>query len=126
MPRGHFLFAATTLAFVLVNAPLVLAADQATDPAADTEEQVDDGLKKFGYLTGLASGCVKPEQKADLEREALDLSNGIGRLLRTDRSFSMPRPSAMAPRSSWRHRIASPCSSAMKNGSRNSAPAREA
>lgn len=87
MPRGRLLCAATTLAFSLVNAPLVLAADQATDPAADSEEQLDDGLKKFGYLTGLASGCVKPEHKADLEREALDLSNGIGRLLGTDRSF---------------------------------------
>lgn len=87
MPRGHVLFAATILALVLVNAPAVFAADQATEPAADTEELLDDGLKKFGYLTGLATGCVKPEQKADLEREALDLSDGIGRLLGTDRAF---------------------------------------
>jgi hypothetical protein len=87
MPRSYLLIATTTLAFVLVSAPPVFAADQATGPAADPEEQLDDGLKKFGYLTGLATGCVKPEQKADLEREALDLSDGIGRLLGTDRAF---------------------------------------
>lgn len=87
MPLSRHLFAAATLALVLLNTPLVFAADQATEPAADPEEQLDDGLKKFGYLTGLATGCVKPEQKADLEREALDLSDGIGRLLGTDRAF---------------------------------------
>jgi hypothetical protein len=39
-------------------------------PPADGEEQVDEGLKGFGYLTGLALGCVTPEQRTMLEREA--------------------------------------------------------
>ena len=59
----------------------------ATEAVQDAEEQVDEGIKKFGYLTGLARGCVKPEQHAGLEREALDLSDAIGRLLGTDRAF---------------------------------------
>ena len=55
--------------------------------AVDEEEQLDDGLKRFGYLAGLARGCVVEAQRVDLEREALDLHAGIGRLLGTDRAF---------------------------------------
>ena len=55
--------------------------------AVDEEEQLDDGLKRFGYLAGLARGCVVERQRADLEREALDLHAAIGRLLGTDRAF---------------------------------------
>ena len=62
-----------------------------TSPAAptdvDEEEQVDEGLKRFGYLAGLARGCVVDAQRVDLEREALDLHAGIARLLGTDRAF---------------------------------------
>jgi hypothetical protein len=63
----------------------------ANNPAAttpvDEEEQVDDGLKRFGYLAGLARGCVVESQRVALEREALDLNAAIGRLLGTDRAF---------------------------------------
>jgi hypothetical protein len=55
--------------------------------AVDEEEQLDEGLKRFGYLAGLARGCVVETQRADLEREALDLHAAIGRLLGTDRAF---------------------------------------
>jgi hypothetical protein len=55
--------------------------------AVDEEEQVDEGLKRFGYLAGLARGCVVEAQRADLEREALNLHAAIGRLLGTDRAF---------------------------------------
>lgn len=55
--------------------------------AVDEEEQVDEGLKRFGYLAGLARGCVVETQRADLEREALDLHAAISRLLGTDRAF---------------------------------------
>ena len=55
--------------------------------AVDQEEQVDDGLKNFGYLTGLALGCVAGRQRPTLEREAVDLGAEIGRLLGTDRAF---------------------------------------
>lgn len=64
--------------------PLPAVAEQ---PTPDPEEEVDEGLKKFGYLAGLARGCVTSEQQTDLEREALDLHSGIGRLLGTDRAF---------------------------------------
>ena len=72
--------------------PYAHAAEQAaTSPVAttlvDEEELVDEGLKRFGYLTGLARGCVVESQRAALEREALDLHAGIGRLLGTDRAF---------------------------------------
>jgi hypothetical protein len=56
-------------------------------PAVDEEEQVDEGLKRFGYLAGLSRGCVVETQRADLEREALDLHAAISRLLGTDRAF---------------------------------------
>jgi hypothetical protein len=55
--------------------------------AVDGEEELDEGLKRFGYLAGLARGCVVENQRADLEREALDIHAGIGRLLGTDRAF---------------------------------------
>jgi hypothetical protein len=68
------------------------AAEQSTPNAApataiDAEEQLDEGLKRFGYLAGLARGCVVDTQRADLEREALDIHAGIARLLGTDRAF---------------------------------------
>lgn len=59
----------------------------AAPAVADEEEQLDDGLKRFGYLAGLARGCVIEKQRVDLEREALDLHAGIARLLGTDRAF---------------------------------------
>jgi hypothetical protein len=48
---------------------------------------LDEGLKRFGYLAGLARGCVVERQRTDLEREALDLHASIARLLGTDRAF---------------------------------------
>ncbi len=77
---------------VIALQPYAHAAElAATSPAAttavDEEEQVDEGLKRFGYLAGLARGCVVEAQRVDLEREALDLHAGIGRLLGTDRAF---------------------------------------
>jgi len=54
---------------------------------ANEEEQVDEGLKRFGYLAGLARGCVIDAQRVDFEREALDLHAAIARLLGTDRAF---------------------------------------
>jgi hypothetical protein len=61
----------------------------AAPPASvvDEEEQVDEGLKRFGYLAGLSRGCVVENQRAALEREALDLNAAIARLLGTDRAF---------------------------------------
>jgi hypothetical protein len=72
--------------------PYAMAADIAPAPTpvaatVDEEEQVDEGLKRFGYLAGLGRGCVVENQRATLEREALDLNAAIGRLLGIDRAF---------------------------------------
>jgi hypothetical protein len=63
------------------------AASPAATTPVDEEEQLDDGLKRFGYLAGLARGCVVEAQRVDVEREVLDLHAGIARLLGTDRAF---------------------------------------
>jgi hypothetical protein len=72
------------LVALLVLAPLPLLAETAP---ADAEEQIDNGLKDFGYLAGLTRGCIASEQAGDLEREVVDLHGTIGRLLGTDRAF---------------------------------------
>jgi len=54
---------------------------------ADSEEKLDEGLKRFGYLAGLARGCVARSQLAALEREVLSINNSITQLLGTDRAF---------------------------------------
>jgi hypothetical protein len=77
--------AAAMLACVAYAAEPV--AGKSADAPLDAEEQLDEGLKSFGYLTGLARGCVVPEQRTKLEREALDLSGAIARLFGTDRAF---------------------------------------
>jgi hypothetical protein len=80
------------LAFV-VALPLSLAVTAnaqgaaTTTGAEDTEERLDEGLKGFGYLTGLARGCVAGPQQTTMEREVLELHGSISRLLGTDRAF---------------------------------------
>lgn len=81
-----------TAALALALLPAAHAADPAASPAnaattVDEEEQLDDGLKRFGYLAGLAHGCVLESQRPALEREALDLNAGIARLFGADRAF---------------------------------------
>lgn len=90
MPRVRTLL--PILISVFAFHPYVTAADTAPAPSpaaatVDEEEQVDEGLKRFGYLAGLARGCVVENQRAALEREALDLNAAIGRLLGIDRGF---------------------------------------
>lgn len=70
-------------------------AGQAAAPAAsappvaspDPEEQLDDGLKRFGYLAGLARVCVAESQQTAMDREIMGLHGSIGRLFGTDRAF---------------------------------------
>lgn len=69
-----------------------LAAAQATAAAqpgqdAAAEEKLDEGLKRFGYLAGLAQVCVADQQKAALDREVLEINSSILRLLGSDRAF---------------------------------------
>jgi hypothetical protein len=63
------------------------ATDAAPNADVDAEEALDESLKRFGYLTGLARGCVVDAQRPKLEREALDLATVIARLFGTDRAF---------------------------------------
>jgi len=63
------------------------AAPEAAAQPQDAEEQLDNGLKGFGYLAGLALNCVAKEQRTTLEREAMDLNAEIARLMGIDRSF---------------------------------------
>jgi hypothetical protein len=56
-------------------------------PAVDEEKEVDEGLQRFGYLAGLARGCVADDQRSKLEREVLEMHAGIARLMGTDRAF---------------------------------------
>jgi hypothetical protein len=62
------------------------APGQQPEPA-DAEERLDDGLKRFGYLAGLARVCVATSQQTALDREVIDLHASIGRLFGTDRAF---------------------------------------
>lgn len=81
---------AAALAFSMLQSADAAETPAPSAPAAtvvDEEEQLDEGLKRFGYLAGLARGCVVEAQRVDLEREALDLHAGIARLLGTDRAF---------------------------------------
>lgn len=78
---------------LLAAAPVALAGmaqaqgGAAAPAAVDAEEKLDEAIKGFGYLAGLARGCVAGSQQTDLEREVLDVSASIGRLLGTDRAF---------------------------------------
>jgi hypothetical protein len=80
---------ATRFAAALLCVAFAGAATAAAPPATpvDPEEALDESLKGFGLLTGLARGCVVQEQRGKLEREALDLSAAIARLFGTDRAF---------------------------------------
>lgn len=63
------------------------ATKPATSAAIDAEEALDESLKGFGYLSGLARGCSVPADRGKLEREALDLAAIIARLFGIDRAF---------------------------------------
>lgn len=64
-----------------------MAISQSPPAGSDPEEQIDEGLKGFGYMAGLALGCVAEGQRRALEREVMDLNVEIGRLLGIDRAF---------------------------------------
>lgn len=90
--KNHFLMAALG-GLLAVAAPALGAQkdDSASSGAQaeqpDSDERLDDALKRFGYLAGLARGCVVDEQQGALEREVLDLNGSITRLFGVDRAF---------------------------------------
>ena len=65
------------------------AASQTSEGEAQIsqEEQVDNGLKNFGYIAGLSRGCVAEEQQMAFERDVMEMNAAITRLLGVDRSF---------------------------------------
>jgi hypothetical protein len=72
---------------------LLTGAGAAQQPApaqpADEEEQMDDALRKMGYVSGQACQCqTQPADKTKVERQSLDIANGILRLFGSDRAFS--------------------------------------
>ena len=74
----------------LAVAAMGLSPAVAQDDAGETlsqEEQVDNGLKNFGYIAGLSRGCVAESQQVAFERDVLDMNASIARLLGVDRAF---------------------------------------
>lgn len=80
-PSNFLLFVAITA----LTAPIM--ANTTKSYIVPTEEQIDSGLKNFGYLTGLALGCVAADQKAQFETEASNINSQISRTLGSDRAF---------------------------------------
>jgi hypothetical protein len=88
--KSHFRFLSILAVSVIAASSAVhgqTAGGSAAAPVADAEEQLDEGLKRFGYLAGLTRGCIAEGQRAKLDREALELHNSISRLLGTDRAY---------------------------------------
>ncbi|MGL5947926.1 MAG: hypothetical protein ACRCYV_02555 [Aeromonas sp.] len=77
------------LGVALVTAPLWSVAAPAAEETLviDKDEQVDNNLKSFGYLSGLAHGCVETKQVSKLENEIMSVNSELTRLLGSDRAF---------------------------------------
>jgi hypothetical protein len=50
---------------------------------------MDTSLRKMGYISGQACQCqTQPAGKTRIERQSLDIANGVLRLFGSDRAFS--------------------------------------
>ena len=83
--RRGMIAAGITMSLVAVSP----AASQSSegDAQISQEEQVDNGLKNFGYIAGLSRGCVAEEQQMAFERDVMEMNAAITRLLGVDRAF---------------------------------------
>ena len=83
--RRGIIAAGITMGLVAVSP----AAAQTSEGEAQIsqEEQVDNGLKNFGYIAGLSRGCVAEDQQMAFERDVMEMNAAITRLLGVDRSF---------------------------------------
>jgi hypothetical protein len=80
--------AAPALAISAMGLSATAIAQEAEEAdAMDEEAELDEALKRFGYLSGLAQVCVSEEQKPELEKEVLEIHGSIARLLGVDRAF---------------------------------------
>ena len=61
----------------------------AVQDAADAEDaQMDEALKKFGYVSGQACQCrAAGPDRTQHERQALEIATGVLRLFGSDRAF---------------------------------------
>ncbi|WP_128893196.1 hypothetical protein [Erythrobacter sp. HKB08] len=64
-----------------------VVAQENDEEALSEEEQVDNGLKNFGYIAGLSRNCVAENQQVAFERDVLEVHASISRLLGVDRAF---------------------------------------
>lgn len=92
--RAFAVLAMSGLAIMAIAGPAGAAVQDApsdssaaTVDAVGAEEKLDEALKRFGYLAGIARGCVVNAQQSALEREVLDLNASITRLFGVDRAF---------------------------------------
>ncbi|TWJ09220.1 hypothetical protein JN10_0847 [Altererythrobacter ishigakiensis] len=83
--RRGIIAAGITMSLVAVSP----AASQSSEGEAQIsqEEQVDNGLKNFGYIAGLSRGCVAEDQQMAFERDVMEMNAAITRLLGVDRAF---------------------------------------
>lgn len=51
------------------------------------DEEFDNAIQQFGYISGNAFQCASSEQSQSIETEAMKAFNGIARLFGTDRAF---------------------------------------
>lgn len=83
---GRGVIAAGFAAGLLAVSPAASQSSE-TQEQISQEEQVDNGLKNYGYIAGLSRGCVAAEQQTAFERDVLEIHASITRLLGVDRAF---------------------------------------
>jgi hypothetical protein len=64
-----------------------LGTQSAIAQAVDEEEQLDDAIAQFGYLSGSAFQCATDDQAKAVEMDAMKAFSGITRLFGSDRAF---------------------------------------
>ncbi|WP_371377938.1 hypothetical protein [Thalassotalea aquiviva] len=91
MQKLFLLLALVSLSFA---SSISMAKEELTNVAKEqakgevvAESEIDQGLKNFGYISGLALSCVAKAQKVELENEVLNLNGDITRTLGADRAF---------------------------------------
>jgi hypothetical protein len=53
----------------------------------DEEEQFDDAIQQFGYVSGAAFQCASSNQAQTIEKDVMRAFTGITRLFGSDRAF---------------------------------------
>ena len=81
------MFSAASAGLLLVSPISSIAAQDAAEDQISQAEQVDNGLKNFGYIAGLSRGCIALDQQMAFERDVLEIHASITRLLGVDRAF---------------------------------------